>query len=315
MEFRNLQTFLCVANLLSFSKAARRLGYSQSNVSFQIRQLEEELGIRLFERAGKSIQLTDPGREFLFYANEIRKLSSQAQEAVKLPKAPDPASIRGLLRVGSIESIATAVLPDLLAGFHRRYPQMRLTVCTESRDSLAEQTRNNQIDLFFDLNDRAPISHLKQEFLRKEEIVFLTGQNPGQQNTIPLREIVQKPFVLTERGEGYRKELERLLAEQNLNVTPIIEFGNPETILHLVERNLGLSFLPLFCAEEYLRKGRLFVLETDAPRVFMYSQIFYHKNKWITPQIQALLTYIREYFSKPLLTPLSPRPSSSSHNR
>lgn len=314
MEFRNLQTFLCVADLLSFSKAALRLGYSQSNVSFQIRQLEDELGVRLFERTGKTIQLTDPGREFLFYANEIRKLSSQALDAVKLPQNPDPAAIRGLLRVGSIESIATAVLPDLLTGFHRRYPHIQLTVCTESRDSLADQVRNNQIDLFFDLNDRTPIPHLTQEFLRKEEIVFLTGRNPGYPKAIPLGEIAQKPFVLTERGEGYRKELERLLAERDLTITPIIEFGNPETILHLVARDLGLSFLPLFCAEEYLRDGRLFVLETDTPRIFMYSQIFYHKNKWITPQIQALLTHIREYFSQPAVPPLSLRSSSSSHN-
>ena len=85
MEFRNINTFLCVAEQKSFSRAADRLGYSQSNVSFQIQQLEQELGVRLFERTGKTIRITEKGQEFLFYANEIEKLGDQAMTAVRSP--------------------------------------------------------------------------------------------------------------------------------------------------------------------------------------------------------------------------------------
>ena len=112
MEFRNIKTFLCIAEMNSFSKAAEKLGYSQSNVSFQIQQLEQELGVRLFERYGRSIQITQPGREFLFYANEMEKLSLQAVSAVKNPAGMDGRQLSGLLRIGSVESIANGILPD-----------------------------------------------------------------------------------------------------------------------------------------------------------------------------------------------------------
>lgn len=302
MEFRNINTFLCVAEMQSFSRAANKLGYSQSNVSFQIRQLEEELGVRLFERTGKTIQITEPGQDFLFYANEIQRLSDQAAASVKIPKGKGREALTGLLRIGSIESIATAIMPDLLAGFHRLYPQMQILVYTEGgRNILIDQVRNNQIDLFFDLNERMTIPSLKRELLRREEIVFLSGEPVASQKNrkLSLREIVKQDFVLTEHGEGYRNELDRLLAQYDLHIIPVIEFGNPETIIHLVERKIGLSFLPLFCAEEKVKSGQLFIVETDTPKIYMYSQIFYHKNKWITPQMQALLSFITHYFNTP----------------
>ena len=85
MEFRNINTFLSVAELQSFSKAANKLGYSQSNVSLQIQQLEQELGVPLFERTGKSIRITAAGQDFLFYANEIQRLNQQALNTVRIP--------------------------------------------------------------------------------------------------------------------------------------------------------------------------------------------------------------------------------------
>lgn len=300
MEFRNINTFLYVAEMESFSKAADKLGYSQSNVSFQIQQLEKELGIRLFERTGKSVQITEQGREFLFYANEIQKLSSQAAAAVKIPRGQEREMMSGLLRIGSIQSIAAAILPDLLAGFHRLYPQIQIVVYTEGRDILIEKIKNNQIDLFFELNEKSMIPNLKRKVLRKEEIVFLSAEpfagNEGEK--LPLSQIAQKDFVLTETGEAYRRELDRLLAGKDLNITPVIEFGNPETIICLVEKGIGLSFLPLFCARERIRRGKLFIVEADMPEVYMYSQVFYHKNKWITPQMEALLSFIDDFFNQ-----------------
>ncbi len=305
MEFRNLTTFLCVADLCSFSKAAEKLGYSQSNVSFQIQQLEQELGVKLFERYGRSIQITHPGRELLFYANEIEKLSLQAVTAVKHPSGKGSLSLSGLLRIGSVESIANGILPDLLADFHKICPGIQFTVYTGgARNTLVEMVANNQIDFFFDLNDRAPVANLKGRILRREEIVFLASKKlaekivpDGRSNKkIPLSEIAKEDFVLTERNEGYRIELDRLLANCGLSVSPIVEFGNPENIIKLIERDMGLSFLPLFCAAEKIRCGSLSVIETDAPKVYMYSQIFYHKNKWITPQMDAILRFAEDFF-------------------
>ena len=148
---------------------------------------------------------------------------------------------------------------------------------------------NNQIDFFFDLNDKAPVTGLTGRILRREEIVFVASKKhagdiapAGRPNKkIPLSQIAEEDFVLTERNEGYRIELDRLLAACGISVSPVAEFGNPETIIRLIERDMGLSFLPLFCAAEKIKQGDLTVIETDAPKIYMYSQLFYHKNKWI----------------------------------
>ena len=163
---------------------------------------------------------------------------------------------------------------------------------------------NNQIDFFFDLNDKAPVTGLTGRILRREEIVFVASKKhagdiapAGRPNKkIPLSQIAEEDFVLTERNEGYRIELDRLLAACGISVSPVAEFGNPETIIRLIERDMGLSFLPLFCAAEKIKQGDLTVIETDAPKIYMYSQLFYHKNKWITPQMDAMLQFAQEFF-------------------
>ena len=298
MEFRNITTFLSVAELKSFSKAASKLGYSQSNVSLQIRQLELELGVPLFERTGKSICITEAGQDFLFYANEIQRLNHQALNTVRIPKEKKNQDICGQLRIGSIESIATAILPDLLADFHRLYPQIQLSICIESGDTLIDKVRNNEIDLFFILDEKIAIPNMKREILSKEEIVFLSAAPCRNENgsAISVNDLAKKDFVLTEPGEGYRKQLDHLLGEYNLTITPVIEFANPETVIQLVERNIGFSFLPYFCAAEKIKSGKLFQIETDAPRIYMYNQIFYHKDKWVTPQMQAMLCFVKDFF-------------------
>lgn len=322
MELRNITTFIKVAELKSFSKAVEKLGYSQSNVSFQIQQLENELDSRLFERIGKKIEITPQGRSFLFYANEIIKMTVQAADEVRNSAGPDCASPRGQLRIGSIESIATGILPGLLTEFHSRFPHIQVTVFTENKNILIDRINNNQIDMFFDLNTPSVIPNMIRRELRREEIIFIcrpdmmlsdadaptacspirSGHDmsyaPGYSDSpfIQLSELCSMPFVLTEYGEGYRRELDALLATQGCCITPVIEFGNPETIIQLVEAGVGMSFLPRFCTEKHIEDGRLMRVNTDIQPIYMHSQMFYHKNKWITPVMQAFFDTIDSFF-------------------
>lgn len=123
MEFRNINTFLKVASTQNFSKAAEQLGYSQSAVTVQIRQLEKELGTPLFERIGKRVSLTERGEEFTAYANEIMRVTNQAKLFAKNKKELD-----GVLRIGGVESVCTALLPDLLIAFHEQYPKVNIVI-------------------------------------------------------------------------------------------------------------------------------------------------------------------------------------------
>ena len=105
---------------------------------------------------------------------------------------------------------------------------------------------------------------------------------------------MQKPFILTERGAAYQYELERLLVEQELRIEPILEIGNTETIIKLVKRGIGFSFLPKYTVNHELETGQLVQIQTNLPVVMMYCQLLYHKNKWLTPQMKTLIQLVRK---------------------
>lgn len=201
MEFRNLVTFLKVAELKNISKAAEKLGYSQSAVTIQIKQLEKELEVQLFERIGKGVSLTDKGKEFIFHANEILRVTAVAMETTKHSHAHEPEQLTGILNIGSVESISTALLPDILIQFHKQYPKVEIVVHTSKKDELINKIHDNTIDLFLTLEQKSLFPNLHRTLLSKEPIIFIAPiQNDYiKGNKIDLESISKIPFVLTEK--------------------------------------------------------------------------------------------------------------------
>lgn len=310
MEFRNITTFLKVAELKNFSKAAEKLGYSQSAVTIQIQQLEKELGTKLFERIGKGVELTEKGQSFIFYANELLRIAEKAVEDTEVPAVLDTANLTGTLRIGSVESISTALLPKILLEFHKICPKINVIVHTTGRDRLIEEIRNNQIDMFFTMEEKRMVDGLKRTILRKEKIVFIAppalcdaqdnGSDHASDNSanskMKINDLINLPFLLTEKGESYRHELEKYLWKHEAQMKPILEISNTETLLHLVECQMGYSFLPFFSVADSIRSGKIALLETEIPTFYMWSQLFYHKNKWLSPQMKAFITLTENYF-------------------
>ena len=211
MELRNITTFLRVAELQNFTHAAQELGYSQSAVTVQIRQLEIELGVPLFERIGRSVNLTAPGQAFLQQAGEIIKAAERARDAVRT--APEP---EGTLRLGTMESLGASVVWRLIAGFHRQFPRVNVVVRTSTADGLLEMMRRNDVDFIYFVDEKQYSPDWEIPLCRPEETVFVTAphsQLAARGEPIPLRELVTYPCVLTEAGESYRIPFERLLAE------------------------------------------------------------------------------------------------------
>ena len=148
MEIRTLITFLRVAELRSFSRAAAQLGYSQAAVTIQIRQLEEELGVQLFERIGKKVRLTEEGRNLIPRAIDVMN----AVRAVRdLGRGDEPA---GQLRLGTAESLLISVLPPVMMEFCRRCPKVEFSTCTDMVTGLFDMVRQNDIDVLYFLDRR-----------------------------------------------------------------------------------------------------------------------------------------------------------------
>ncbi len=286
MEFRQLQTFVTITHAESFSRAAELLGYSQSAVTVQIRLLEEELQVRLFDRMGKKTVLTAQGRQLLEYANRIIQEMNQAKSAiVQDTELSEP------LHVGTLESLCFSKLPPLLGYFRSNYPKVPVKVTTATPKELIAMMEKNQLDLIYFLDRPRYNNNWNKELEVREPIVFVTSpESPlASRKGLRLVEILDEPFFLTEKNENYRRELDQYLESRDRVITPFLEASNTEFIIQMIRRNRGVSFLPYFAVQESVRAGQLAVLDVTDFGVAMYRQIFYHKNKWMTREMREFI--------------------------
>ena len=200
MEIRNLITFVHVAELNSFTKAAQMLDYSQSTISFQIKQLETELGCLLFERINHTLILTDRGRELLDYAQKISRLTDEFHQQLN-----EDREVSGDLHIVSPDSVCEAMLLDHFSDFYSRYPGIRLKFSTADTAHMFQMLDRNEADIMLTLD-----SHVFQKdyIIAKEckmSTHFVVGAaSPlAQKNSVSIEELVRHPFILTEIGRAH----------------------------------------------------------------------------------------------------------------
>ena len=314
MELRQLQTFVQAAKLQSFSRAASQLGYSQSAVTVQIRMLEKELGTRLFDRMGKQVELTAQGRKFLEHANTIlyevdrTRLSMHEDEELKNP-----------LHIGTIESLCTAKFPSIVSRFRERYPQVKFQITVGTPEELIRMMEHDLLDMIYILDAPRWSENWVKAMELAEPIVFVASPsfwNEGSPGTgkagekVPcdglegwteactghktLDEILQEPFFLTEKNANYRQALDQYLASCHRSLSPVLEISDTAFIIQMLEQSRGLSFLPLFAVQKQIREGTLAVVKVDNVEISMYRQIFYHKNKFKTREMEQFIAFASE---------------------
>ena len=291
MELRNINTFLHIAELHSFSSAARELGYSQSAVSAQISQLETELGTPLFDRVGKTVRLTDAGQTFQSYARTLLITAQQAKAALVPARA-----VSGTLRVALADSVCSTFLPDLLQQFHALCPQVELVLRTATADEMLRLLSANQIDLAYTLDQPLLLPSLTLAVNVPEPVCFVApaGHPLADKAEVPLDVLAQQEFLLTERGMSYRVALDQRLAARGLSIHPYIELGSASLLCQMVERGMGFSFLPEYIVRPALSAGRIARLNVPDCTVTMHRQLFYHKDKWLTPQMKAFIELVNQ---------------------
>ncbi len=292
MEIRNLITFVHVAELNSFTKAAHNLGYSQSTVSFQIKQLENELDCLLFERINHNIFLTEKGKELLAFARQIRYLTDEFNQTLS-----DSTELKGLLRIVTADSLCEDMILANYPDFHRKYPLISLRYIPADTEAMFRILDSNEADIMLTL-DRHVYHH--DYIIAKEEpleLHFVTGADSpyATDKTLTLSDIVAMPLILTEAGIGYRRIFEELVARENLSFEPIMEIGRTDIIVAMLEKGMGVSFLPDFVTEKGVRAGTLTHLKVKGVQAQVWKQLIYHKNKWVTKSMQALIDYISEH--------------------
>ena len=286
MEFRQLQTFMIIPQTESFSKAAELLGYSQSAVTVQIRLLEKELDTRLFERMGRKIALTAQGQNLQIHAGRILEEMSQAEAEIRLEQ-----ELCSPLHVGVIESLFFTKLPPILGYFRQHYPKVSLKLTTGTPKELIEHMEYNQLDLIYILDRPRYNNRWSKEMEKKEDIVFVTNPKLAitQKQDLMVEDLLYNPFFLTEKNENYRKELDQFLESKDIILTPSLESSNTEFIIRMIIENGGISYLPYFAVEKSIKSGELAVLKVKDFQLSMYQQIFYHKSKWKTKEMEEFI--------------------------
>ena len=293
MELRQLSTFIRVAQFKSFSKAAESLGYSQSAVTVQIRQLEEELHTRLFDRMGKRITLTDPGAQFLSRAYDVLNEVNKARLSVA-----DAGELHGRLHIGTIESLCFAKLPAVLRQFWQRHPQVVVHVTTGEPETLIEQMERGELDLIYILDEPRYNNNWRKMMEQREDVVFVAspalGEELGRVPALKLEQLMDKPFYLTEREENYRRVLDRFLASRGVVLTPFLECSDTSFIIKMLETSRGISLLPWYAVERSVQQGKLSLLDVTDFHIKLYRQLFSHKEKWCTREMDEFVHLMEE---------------------
>ena len=188
------------------------------------------------------------------------------------------------------------LLPELLQRYHARCPQVELVLHTASTDEMLQLLSTNQVDLVYTLDQPLLQPALVLAADVPEPVCFIASpQHPlAQESVLPLDILPRQEFLLTERGMSYRDALDQCMAAHGLAIHPYLELGSAALLCQMVEQGMGLSFLPEYIVRSALAEGRLARLNVPDCTVMMHRQLFYHRDKWVTPQMNVFIELVRQ---------------------
>ncbi|MGB9803177.1 selenium metabolism-associated LysR family transcriptional regulator [Desulfofundulus sp.] len=256
MNIKQLEAFLLVAELRNFTKTAAQLGMSQPAVSFQIKALEEELGVTLLERNEKKVLLTEAGRllypEIKQVVRHYRKIRAMVNELQGLKS--------GHLMLGATSMPAEYLLPIFIGGFREQYPGVRVSLQVGNSTTVARWLRDREIDLGV-LGTAAGGEGIEYHPWLEDELIFIVPSwHPWAGGNISLEELVREPLIIRESGSGTRQALEAKLAEHNVTVEHfpgILELGSNQSMVRAVQAGLGIAAVSSRMVHESLATGKV----------------------------------------------------------
>jgi len=291
ITFRQLKVFQAVARHLSYTQAAQALHLSQPAVSMQVKQLEENIGLPLFEHLGKKIYLTVAGREFYRYSQEIGHLLDEAEEIMESLKG-----IKGGRLAVSVATTANSFATQLLAEFSRKYGGVTISLDVTNRRSLLDQLQNNETDLVIMGRPPGDLDLVTEPFMDNPLVVIAPPTHPLANNSnIPMKALQKETFVVREAGSGTRIAMERFFSEQGVRLTTGMEMTSNEAIKQAVEAGLGLGIVSIHTLELEMETGRLSVLDAENFPILRHWYLVYRQGKRLSPVAHAFRDYVLSF--------------------
>ena len=241
MELRNLIAFSKIAELQSFSKAAQALGYAQSSVTTQIKSLEQELNVRLFDRISTKVYLTDIGKEILEYANSIIDSTNNIKTITQTPD-----SVKGKIRLGTLFSLYVPSIPSVIQKYHQKYPNVEVMVKLGVTKELVQLLNENKVDFILTLDRKFKRHNWNKIFEYYTPAVFICSpNNPLANKKLPLKSLVDKEFVLTRTACNYREIFDAELLTRKYQIIPFLEIDDMPSIMDIIHNSNAISLLPI----------------------------------------------------------------------
>lgn len=290
MELRDLRTFVTVAGLLNFNQAGKALHAAQSTVSARIQALEADLGVRLFDRLGRRVLLTEAGQRLLDYARKIIDMEEEARAWVGGDE-----KTRGALTIRVPESLGVHRLPDVLAQFRERYPNVRLRIISCTLDGLAKDLRKGVTDLAFLLGQECQVFDLEVECLGVERLVFVTAPDHplARLESVQSSDLDGQTVVLSTSDCSYRRILEQNLAEEGVSPVVGVEFSSVSALKRYVASGGGFTVLPEMAARREVAAGEFKELAWTGGEVEAGLLMVWHKDKWLSPALAGFMELAR----------------------
>lgn len=292
MNLQQLTTFCTVLSEGSMTAAADKLFLTQPAVSQQIRNLEEELGVELLVRGVRQVKPTLQGQLLYDYAKKILYLTQQAEVAIHTMSQ----EMSGVLRVGTLNSIGLQIVSPIIGLFLKHNSKLKIKLSYGSGEKIINEMRNDQIDVVIlpDLKTEYGIEfpNFDKRLLFRDEIWLVgAGRDTSLPAAIDMKQYSSRPVVsFTEKYPGFRAVLERKIAENKLDITPVFETDNVGTLKRVVEAGVGWCFLPAHAIRKQVRTERLSVVQVEEIKYSVNVNMYSRKD---SPNAQMYETFYR----------------------
>lgn len=291
MDVIKLRSFCTVAKFRSLSKAAKELNYTQPAISAQIRDLEDTLNVRLLEKIGRSIHLSEAGRIILPFAKRL--LRDYDMIITAIPKAINPE--RNYLRIGASSLPGVHFVPQLLSEFNARYPDVCFSLLIDKANRLERMILDHHIDVGI-IGRKGPhvaVHSVDEHLLKRDELVaVVAAAHPfASKDQLSIEDLSRIPLILPQRDVLTRRSVEERFHKRGYPVRIAFEVTNTEAIKRMVGYNLGVTILPRSSVEREVEAGWLVALPVANLDLFRYLYLINRKTEDTNPCLQAFIDF------------------------
>jgi len=283
---RHLEVFIAVCDTMNMTMAAEQLYISQSAVSQTISALEAQYGVRLFERLSHKLYLTSAGEKLYSYAQHLVNVSSEIEKAMKA------LSVGGTLRIGASVTIASDVLPALVAEFREADPCIAITVYEGNTEEIESQLLGDKADLGLVEGEIISDDLISTPFADDELTLICSPEHRfADMAAVAPRELEKEEFIIRELGSGTRKTFENMMGAHHISWQASWTCNSVDTIKKAVMAGLGVAVMPKIAVQAEVDAGALCAKPVKGIRFSRTFKIAWHKNKYLTPALQKFIDF------------------------